>query len=220
MGRTSRASPSVCLVDDDPALCQAIRLLLKTAGLKLTTFHSAAEFLAGYEPRQTGCILLDVRMPGMNGLELLDILSHQKVSIPIVVLTGYADMALAVRAVHLGAFDVIEKPFDEVQLLERIHQALAISKKWKAVEADRAKIKERLARLSPRELQVLDLMVGGRTNIDIAKHLGISRKTLDIHRAKVLEKMEARTVADLARCRLLEKYPASAASIIKEYDSL
>jgi two-component system response regulator FixJ len=211
---------SVCLVDDDAGVREAFAALMKSAGLKLVTFTNATEFLGEFKPRQTGCLILDVRLPGTSGLELLEILGKQKVAVPILMLTGHADVPLAVQATKNGAFDVIEKPINGKQVLDRINKALAIGKEWKKIEADREVVRERLARLTRRELQVLDLMVGGRTNKAIAEHLKISRKTLDIHRGKVIEKMEARTVADLVRFRLIEKYPPSAGAPIKEFDLL
>ena len=217
---SNKARPSVCLVDDDAGVRDAFRLLMKTSGLKLITFNSANEFLANFEPRNVGCIVLDVRMPGMTGMELQEILHQRKNHVPVIILTGHADVPLAVQAVKHGAQDVIEKPFKDDLILEAIHKAFAVYDGCKKIEADRRSISDRLSRLTPRELEVLDLMVGGRTNKAIAEHLGISRKTLDIHRSKVMEKMEARTTADLVRFRLLEKYPPASGSLIKEYDLL
>ena len=196
---------TVCLVDDDAAVRNAFKLLMKSAGINLITFGSAQEFLAGFEPKNIGCIILDVRMPGMSGLELQDILRQRKVHIPIIILTGHADVHLAVQAVKAGAFDVLEKPFNQELLLERVHKAFDVYSDWAKVEVERREIGERLNDLTPRELEVLDLMVGGRTNKMIAEYLGISRKTLDIHRSKVMGKMKARTVADLVRWRMLDQ---------------
>ena len=196
---------TVCLVDDDAAVRNAFKLLMKSAGINLMAFSSAQEYLAGFEPKNVGCIILDVRMPGMSGLELYDILRQRRVHIPIIILTGHADVHLAVEAVKAGALDVIEKPFNHELILERIHKAFEIFTDWLKVEAERKEIAERLNELTPRELEVLDLMVGGRTNKMIAEHLGISRKTLDIHRSKVMGKMKARTVADLVRWRMLDQ---------------
>ena len=196
---------TVCLVDDDAAVRNAFKLLMKSAGLNLLTFGSAQEFLASFEPKNVGCIILDVRMPGMSGLELQDILRQRKMHIPIIILTGHADVHLAVQAVKTGAFDVLEKPFNQELLLERIHKAFDVFGDWLKVEVERREIGDRLAELTPRELEVLDLMVGGRTNKMIAEYLGISRKTLDIHRSKVMGKMKARTVADLVRWRMLDQ---------------
>lgn len=217
---SNKTRPTVCLVDDDAGVCEAFRVLMKSAGLKLITFRSANEFLGGFEPRGIGCIILDVKMPGMSGLELLEILFHRKLHIPTIILTGHADIPVAVRAVKHGAFDVLEKPLNVELVLERINKAFGVYDQWRKVEADRRIISDRMERLTPRELEVLDLMVGGRSNKAIAEHLGISRKTLDIHRSKVIEKMEARTVADLVRYRLLEKYHPSSGVVIKEFDEL
>ncbi len=205
---------TVCLVDDDAAVRNAFKLLMKSAGINLIAFSSAQEYLAGFEPKNVGCIILDVRMPGMSGLELYDILRQRRVHIPIIILTGHADVHLAVEAVKAGALDVIEKPFNHELILERIHKAFEIFSDWLKVEAERKEIAERLSELTPRELEVLDLMVGGRTNKMIAEYLGISRKTLDIHRSKVMGKMKARTVADLVRWRMLDQSgPGGATSV-------
>jgi FixJ family two-component response regulator len=206
---------SICLVDDDAAVRNAFKLLMKSAGINLITFGSAQEYLAGFEPKNIGCIILDVRMPGMSGLELQEILKQRRVNIPVIILTGHADVHLAVQAVKTGAFDVLEKPFNHDLLLERIHKAFDVFSEWQKVEVEREEIAERLAELTPRELEVLDLMVGGRTNKMIAEYLGISRKTLDIHRSKVMGKMKARTVADLVRWRMLDQSGPGGATAVR-----
>jgi FixJ family two-component response regulator len=209
---------SVCLVDDDAAVRNAFKLLMKSAGINLMTFSSAQEYLAGFEPKNVGCIILDVRMPGMSGLELQEILKQRRVNIPVIILTGHADVHLAVQAVKTGAFDVLEKPFNHDLLLERIHKSFETFSDWQKVEVERKEISERLAELTPRELEVLDLMVGGRTNKMIAEYLGISRKTLDIHRSKVMGKMKARTVADLVRWRMLDQSGPGGATAVRPGD--
>jgi len=206
---------SVCLVDDDAAVRNAFKLLMKAANINLVSFGSAQEYLAGFEPKNVGCIILDVRMPGMSGLELQEILKQRRVHIPLIILTGHADVHLAVHAVKSGAFDVIEKPFNQDLVLERIHLAFEVFSEWQKVEVERKEIAERLNDLTPRELEVLDLMVGGRTNKMIAEHLGISRKTLDIHRSKVMGKMKARTVADLVRWRMLDQSGPGGATAVR-----
>jgi two-component system response regulator FixJ len=206
---------TVCLVDDDAAVRNAFKLLMKSAGMNLITFGSAQEYLAGFEPKNVGCIILDVRMPGMSGLELQEILKQRKVHIPIIILTGHADVPLAVQAVRTGALDVVEKPFNQELLLDRIHMAFDKFSEWQKVEVERKEIGERLRHLTPRELEVLDLMVGGRTNKMIAEYLGISRKTLDIHRSKVMGKMKARTVADLVRWRMLDQSGPGGATAVR-----
>jgi two-component system response regulator FixJ len=209
---------TVCLVDDDAAVRNAFKLLMKSAGINLMSFGSAQEYLAGFEPKNVGCIILDVRMPGMSGLELQEILRQRRVYIPVIILTGHADVHLAVQAVKTGAFDVLEKPFNHELLLERIHKAFEVYHDWQKVESERREIAQRLAELTPRELEVLDLMVGGRTNKMIAEHLGISRKTLDIHRSKVMGKMKARTVADLVRWRMLDQSGPGGATAVRPGD--
>jgi 2,3-bisphosphoglycerate-independent phosphoglycerate mutase len=209
---------TVCLVDDDAAVRNAFKLLMRSAGINLLSFGSAQEFLAGFEPKNVGCIILDVRMPGMSGLELQEILRQRKVYIPIIILTAHADVHLAVQAVKTGAFDVVEKPFNQELLLERVHKAFEVFHDWQKVETERREIAERLADLTPRELEVLDLMVGGRTNKMIAEFLGISRKTLDIHRSKVMAKMKARTVADLVRWRMLDQSGPGGATAVRPGD--
>ena len=195
---------TVCLVDDDAAVRNACKLMTKSGGLNLISFGSAQEFLAGFEPKNVGCILLDVRRT-MNGLDLHNILKQRKFNIPLIVLTGHADVDLAVQAFKNGALDVLEKPINQEILLDRIQHAFEVAAHWQKVENERKEITQRLEELTPRELEVLDLMVGGRTNKMIAEYLGISRKTLDIHRSKVMGKMKARTVADLVRWRMLDQ---------------
>src|SRR5437763_6794773 len=147
---------TVCLVDDDAAVRNAFKWLMKSAGMNLIVFGSAQEYLAGFEPKNVGCILLDVRMPGMSGLELQEILRQRRVHIPLIILTGHAEVHLAVLAVKAGAFDVIEKPFNQDLLLERIHKAFDLYDDWLKVEVERKEIAERLNELTPRELEVLD----------------------------------------------------------------
>jgi two-component system response regulator FixJ len=209
---------TVCLVDDDAAVRNAFKLLMKSAGINLLIFGSAQEYLAGFEPKNVGCIILDVRMPGMSGLELQEILKQRRVHIPAMILTGHADVHLAVQAVKNGAFDVLEKPFNQEILLDRIHKAFDVFGDWQKLEVERREVAHRLAELTPRELEVLDLMVGGRTNKMIAEYLGISRKTLDIHRSKVMGKMKARTVADLVRWRMLDQSGPGGASKVEAGD--
>jgi two-component system response regulator FixJ len=209
---------SVCVVDDDAAVRNGFKLLMKSAGINLISFGSVQEYLAGFEPKNVGCIILDVRMPGMSGLELQEILKQRKVNIPVIILTGHADVHLAVQAVRNGALDVVEKPFNQELLLERIHNAFDVFNEWQKVESERKEIAERLAELTPREIEVLDLMVGGRTNKMIAEYLGISRKTLDIHRSKVMGKMKARTVADLVRWRMLDQSGPGGATAVRPGD--
>jgi two-component system response regulator FixJ len=206
---------SVCLVDDDAGVRNAFKLLMKSAGINLITFNNAQEYLAGFDPKGVGCIILDVRMPGMTGLQLQEVLKQRRVHIPLIILTGHGDVSMAVQAIKSGALDVLEKPLNQDLVLERINSAFSIYNDWQKVETERHEIADRLGTLTPRELEVLDLMVGGRTNKMIAEFLGISRKTLDIHRSKVLGKMKARTVADLVRWRMLDQSGPGGATALR-----
>lgn len=193
------------MVDDDPDIRNVFRTLMKSSGLQALVYASAEEFLDHFEGKPIGCILLDVRMPGKGGLELLETLRQRHVYIPVVMLTGHADVRLAVQAMRLGAMDVLEKPFREEDLLALVRQAFARYEQLKLVEAELQTVAPRIASLTPRELEVLDQMVAGKKNRQIAHDLGISPKTLDIHRANIMRKMQTKTVADLVRWRLMER---------------
>ena len=201
----SQPKLAVCLVDDDSDLRTSFKFLMKSSGIPLVCCASAEDFLANYEGKNVGCIVLDIRMPGMGGLELLETLRHQHVFIPVNILTAHADIPLAVRSILSGAMDLLEKPFREEELLARVRQAFARYEKLKQFQTERQAIAPRIASLTPRELEVLDLMVTGRKNKKIAEQLGISTKTLDIHRANIMRKMQTKTVADLVRWRLMER---------------
>lgn len=190
----------VVLVDDDPAIQDAVQKLLKSVGLPLRSYTAAQEFLTTIETHgasDVGCLLLDIRMPGMSGLELQQRLREIGHDIPTIVLSGYADVPLTVRAIQNGALDVLEKPYNEQVLLDRIQEGLQESQLRQQEQIERAAILERMAKLTPREKEVLALLASGKPNKQIAEDLTISRKTLDIHRGKVLQKMQAETVAAL-----------------------
>jgi two-component system response regulator FixJ len=191
--------PTVFLVDDDKSVRDSLRLLLKSSGIPLVSFASAEEFLENLPDNPLGCLLLDVRLPGMSGLDLVNELEQKQIALPTILLTGHADIPMAVNAIRKGAIDFLEKPFKEKVLLERLRHALGLTEKWQELQAERKMVVKRLDKLTPREIQVFDMLVEGKKNKLIAEELGISRKTLDIHRAKVMYKMEARTVADLVR---------------------
>lgn len=191
--------PTVYLIDDDPSLQDSMRYLLKSVGLPLKSFSNAQEFLDQYTPDLVGCLLLDVRMPGMSGLELQQRLNEMGADLPIIVISGHADVPMAVRAIKAGAVDFLEKPFNDQVLLDRIHQAVEENVQRKEGRVEESQILARMETLTPREKEVMELLVSGKANKDIAADLEISRKTLDIHRSKVLQKMAAETVADLVR---------------------
>jgi len=195
----------VCVVDDDAAVRESIQQLLKANGIESIGFATSQDFMAADVSKKVGCLILDVRLPGISGLDIQEILLQKKTAIPVIVLTGHADVPLAVRATKNGAIDVLEKPFTPAVLLQRVKEALDLYGRWQKVEQERQVVAERIALLTPREREVFDLMAAGVKNLAIAQQLGISRKTLDIHRLKVISKTKARTAADLARWSLLEQ---------------
>ncbi len=193
------AEPTVFVVDDDDGVRRGLSLLLSSVGLKVETFPGAQEFLHAFDPARPGCLVLDVRMPGMSGLELQERLKAEHIDIPIIILTGHGDVPMAVRAVQTGAVDFIEKPFREQMLLDRIQQAMAQDGENRAKFARLEASKERLSRLTEREREVLKLVVAGRHNKTIAEELGVTVKTIEFHRSKIMEKTNAVSVAELVR---------------------
>jgi RNA polymerase sigma factor (sigma-70 family) len=193
------SEPTVFIVDDDLAVARSLRWLIETVRLQVQTFSSAQAFIDGYDPARSGCLVLDVRMPGMSGLELQERLSAQRIRVPIIFITGHGDVQMAVRAVQAGAFDFIEKPFNDQDLLDRIQRAIAFDAEQRGREAQHAQLRALFASLTPREREVLDLVVEGLSNKAVANALGLSAKTVEVHRAKVMEKMHARSVSDLVK---------------------
>ena len=197
--------PTVFVVDDDQAVRAALSLLIKSAGLQVKTFGSAQAFLRAYDPAHPGCLILDVRMRGMGGMELQEKLAAQGIAIPVIIITGHGDVPMAVRAVKRGAIDFIQKPFDDQVLLDRITQAVELNTQRRRQEAEQAEATAKLARLSPREREVMDLLVAGKGNKEIALALGLSRKTVDIHRSHVMLKLGVDSIADLVRLGLVQE---------------
>ena len=191
--------PTVFIVDDDEAMRDALDTLIRSVGMRTSLHASADEFLAAYDPEQPGCLVLDVRMPGMSGLDLQDALAEQGIKLPVIIITGHGDIPMAVQAMRAGAVDFLEKPFREQELLHRIHQAVEQDARAQQDRAAKAEITARLASLTPREGQVLDLVVAGKPNKAIAGELGLSHKTVEFHRAKIMDKMRADNVAELVR---------------------
>jgi two-component system, LuxR family, response regulator FixJ len=195
--------PRIFIVDDDEAIRDSLRLLLQTAGFgNVIAYASAREFLAQAAPAMGECLLLDVRMPDMDGLELQQELNRRGVRLPVVIMTGHADVPIAVRAMKAGASDFIEKPFSDDLLLDCVRRALQHAAEASRESAAAEETKRRLESLTPRERQVLDGMVTGRPNKLIAFDLGISPRTVEIHRARVMEKMQARSLSALVRMAL------------------
>ena len=194
---------TVYIVDDEEQVRKALVFLAKSDGLKSQSFESAQAFMDSLDHIGPGCLLLDVCMPGMSGLELQERLREHKLDIPVIMLTGHADVQTAVRAMKNGASDFIEKPFVGDELLERIHQCLSGEAERRASEEWRQQAVERLSRLTAREREVLDGLVEGKRNKEIADSLFISFRTVELHRASVMEKLEAHTLADIVRIALL-----------------
>ncbi|MGQ9648936.1 MAG: response regulator transcription factor [Phycisphaerae bacterium] len=189
----------VFVVDDDAAVCDSLRFLIESVGLRVQTFSSADEFLAAYTPDQPGCLVLDIRMPGMSGLELQEQMANRGCTLPVIIITAHGDVPSAVRAMHAGAVDFMSKPFNDQNLLDRVHQALAKDAQTRRDKAVGASIAARVALLTPREREVMDLVASGMSNKGIAAQLQLSAKTVETHRARVMEKMEAGSLAELVR---------------------
>ena len=193
------SEPTVFIVDDDQAVARSLRWLIESVRLKVETFPSAQAFLDGYDATNSGCLVLDVRMPGMSGLDLQERLAAQRIHVPIIFITGHGDVQMAVRAVQAGAFDFVEKPFNDQDLLDRIQKAIARDADQRGKDAQRAQLRALFVSLTPREREVLDLVVEGMSNKAIANSLGLSAKTVEVHRAKVMDKMHARSISDLVK---------------------
>jgi FixJ family two-component response regulator len=192
-------TPIVFIVDDDQYVCEAIEGLLRSAGIAARSFGSAAEFLGTAELDAFACVVLDVRLPGTSGLELQRELSRIRPALPIVFITGHGDIPTSVRAIKAGAIEFLPKPFRDQDLLNAVHQALEVARAERKAQADRAALRERFTALTPREHQVLELVLGGLLNKQIAAQLGISEVTVKIHRGQVMQKTQARSLADLVR---------------------
>lgn len=193
---------TVFVVDDDEAVRRSLRWLIESVGLNVETYASAREFLNAYQLNHPGCLVLDVRMPEMSGLELQEKLIANRINIPILFLTGHGDVPMAVRAMKAGAADFISKPFNDQALLDRIQHAIKRDVFLREEQAQRAEIEARWAKLTPREREVMELVIAGKSNKAIAAQLGVSSKTVEAHRAKFMEKMKANSLPDLMRITL------------------
>ncbi|RLJ16237.1 DNA-binding response regulator [bacterium endosymbiont of Escarpia laminata] len=202
--------PTVFVVDDDQAMRNSLKWLIESVAMQVETFDSASAFISSYYPGRSGCLLLDVRMPGMSGLELQEYLMNHQIAIPVIIITGHGDVPMAVRAMKAGAVDFIEKPFNDELLLESIRHALSLDEQQRDHQSQLAEIATRLARLTPREHEVMEMVTSGKANKEIATTLGVSAKTVEAHRARVMEKMEAGSLAKLVRMAVL-------ANIVKEH---
>lgn len=189
----------IYLVDDDEALRDSLVWLLESQGFKVEAFASAEAFLRVWRPEFNGCLLLDVRMPGMSGLELHERLRAHYCTLPVIFITGHGDVPMAVAALKKGAVDFIEKPFNDAELLRIVNQCLANEQESRARRRQDAEVSRRLDQLTQREREVLDLIIVGKLNKQIADVLGISIKTVEVHRARVMEKMAAQSLAELVQ---------------------
>jgi len=192
----------VHVIDDDEAVRESLAFLLRSADLDAATYESATAFLAALPKAAPGCIITDVRMPGLSGTELLQKLKEMGVTMPVIVVTGHGDVPLAVEAMKMGAIDFFEKPFDDEALLASVQSSLGSWGEQEAREAERADVRARLESLSPRERDVLKGLVAGHPNKTIAFDLGISHRTVEIYRANVMTKMKASSLSELVRMAL------------------
>jgi FixJ family two-component response regulator len=199
---TGRPQPTVFVVDDEEGMRNALRRTLAQGGLAVQAFASGREFLAEFRPAPASCLLLDMKMPEMTGLELQAILNQRQIDLPVVFLTGAADVPAAVTAMKAGAADFLEKPYDNEVLVARVKQCIAAHAQRHHASADGNRYEQGLARLTPREAEVLQLMLTGKASKVIARALGVSHRTVDIHRGRVMEKMQAETLAELVRMEL------------------
>ncbi len=196
------AGATVFVVDDDPAIRKCLERLGESVGMAVKTYGSAVDFLAEYDASHPGCLVVDLRLPGMSGLELQDRLMQQPLAPPIIFLTGYGDVAAAVSAVQKGALDFMEKPIRPQALLDGINHALARDAENRRMHEERAALTARFAHLTPREREVLERLAAGETAYQTARDLGVSVKTIYIHRSHIMEKLGVRSVAELTRLAL------------------
>jgi two-component system, LuxR family, response regulator FixJ len=187
----------VYLVDDDFSIRDSLSLLIESTGQAVKCFESADDFLNNFDPDQAGCLILDVRMPSMTGLELQEELARRDFAIPIIFISGHADVPDSSKAFRAGAVDYMEKPFDSELLLVRMQEAIQKDLDTRVQLAEKRKLKKRLSQLTPREREVYVLIVKGLSNKEVAKHLNISNRTIDVHRSKIMEKMEAEDLSEL-----------------------
>jgi len=200
------SNESVFVVDDDAGIRDSMRTLLAARGFKARSFNSAEAFLVDPALKR-GCLIADVRMPGMSGLELLEELGRRQMHLPVIVMTGHADVPLAVRAMKAGAIDFLEKPLDSKQLVDSVRRGLDLLSKTRSIKEESKTAKRLLTHLSPRERTVLDKLVQGQPNKIVAHELGISPRTVEIHRAHIMLKMDAANLADLVRTVLMAQSP-------------
>lgn len=190
---------NVYVVDDDQAVRDSLRWLIESVGLNVKTFSNGQELLENFNESEISCLVLDVRMPGISGLDLQQRLKNMNSKVPVIIVTGHADVPMAIQAMKAGAFDFIEKPYSDQLLLERIQCAIEQDECFKKQQAVNNEINERIDSLTPREREVMGLVVGGHSNKSIAKELGVSIKTVEVHRGNLMSKMKAQSLSELVR---------------------
>lgn len=197
------APQTVFVIDDDSRIRESLTALLASVGLQVEAFESAMAFLEVYDPSRSGCLVLDIRMPEMSGIELQERLVSKKATIPIIIVSAHADVPTVVRTMKLGSFDFLEKPFSPQQLLETIYKALEQDRRQRMEHAIRFSVQQSLALLTSREREILALVVSGNPSKKIATQLNLTVSTVDNHRANIMRKLRAETPADLTRIALL-----------------
>lgn len=196
---SAAGTTTVYLVEDDESVLSSLGALLSSHGYNAIGCASAEAFLACFEPSSPSVVLLDLRLPGMSGMELQSHLSESRIHLPIIILTAHGDLPIAVAAMRAGAYDFIEKPAEPARILESLDQAVGVLSKQTAPGPSKQLVVERLAKLTDREREVLDLLLQGKLNKEVADELGVSRRTIEVHRSRIREKLHARGIADLIR---------------------
>jgi len=204
---TDTENPIIYIVDDNDDIRETLELLFESVDLGAKSFGSAGEFLDAYPKGQPGCLIADVRMPGMSGLELQEEMAKRSIDLPVIIITGYGDVEMAVNAMKAGAADFIEKPYKEQELLDRVHKAISQNAEKRQESNEEKKAREGLAQLTPRERQVLEYIVDGEPNKRIAHNLGLSEKTIEFHRSNIMKKLEAKSLAELVRKTMIGTLP-------------
>jgi RNA polymerase sigma factor (sigma-70 family) len=201
-----QSKPTVFVVDDDEEVRSALKLLFESVGLPVICYPSAVDYLQHFDAFLPGCLVVDIRMPGMSGLNMQEKLAEFPLHPPVIIITGHGDVPMAVRAVQAGAVNFIEKPFRDQILLDSVHRAIEIDAERRGEASRLTEIREHLDQLTPREKEVLDLVISGMRNKNISQQLGITLSTVEAHRSRVMEKMQAESLSHLMRMMLtLEK---------------
>lgn len=203
----------IYVVDDDNAMLSSLQFLIESIGLPVSIFNSANDFLAAFDDTKCGCLLLDVRMPGMSGLELQEALNKQHIDIPIIFITGHGDVPMAVRAMKAGAIEFLNKPFNDQELLDSIHRAIELDKTQRVTRCKRNAVMKRLNLLTNREREVLERLMTGKLNKVIASDMNLSIKTIELHRSNIMKKMETRSLAQLISLLYAHQLDAKSATI-------